>query len=194
MAACLPLQIQCHGGHCSRAPGRRHLMHHIDIAWGCLQICVRWNLQLGHSVIPKSVTDSRIVENLQVVKFEIPKAQMDELNAISHQMRMLDGAFVCGPNTPYATIEDLWDGEVRPCAIKSFCSPQAFQMCSISALLRNLKVRPLKRNDCFQCLLCAAPCISLACIACDKPTSCCLQWRRKARSGWACNSLAVVGS
>ena len=79
----------------------------------CLQICVRWNLQLGHSVIPKSVTDSRIIENLAVVKFEIPKAQMEELNSIKRQMRMLDGAFVCGPNTPYPTIEDLWDGEVR---------------------------------------------------------------------------------
>lgn len=90
--------------------------------FGCLQICVRWNLQLGHSVIPKSVTDSRIVENLQIVKFEIPKAQMDELNAISHQMRMLDGAFVCGPNTPYPTIEDLWDGEVRPWPTTRFCS------------------------------------------------------------------------
>ena len=84
---------------------------------GCLQICVRWNLQCGHAVIPKSVTDSRIVENLQIVKFEIPKAQMDELNAISHQMRMLDGAFVCGPNTPYPTIDDLWDGEVRHAAL-----------------------------------------------------------------------------
>lgn len=83
-----------------------------DLGKSPAQICVRWNLQLGHSVIPKSVTDSRIVENLQIVKFEIPKAQMDELNAISHQMRMLDGAFVCGPNTPYPTIEDLWDGEV----------------------------------------------------------------------------------
>ena len=36
-----------------------------------------------------------------MVDFTIPAAQMKELNGIEHQMRMLDGAFVCGPNTPY---------------------------------------------------------------------------------------------
>ncbi|KAK9861973.1 hypothetical protein WJX84_007934 [Apatococcus fuscideae] len=83
-----------------------------DLGKSPAQICIRWNLQQGHSVIPKSATDSRIVENLQVVDFTIPAAQMKELNGIEHQMRMLDGAFVCGPNTPYPTISDLWDGEV----------------------------------------------------------------------------------
>lgn len=111
--------------------------------FGCLQICVRWNLQLGHSVIPKSVTDSRIVENLQIVKFEIPKAQMDELNAISHQMRMLDGAFVCGPNTPYPTIEDLWDGEVRPSTTMRFCNASSIHAASACVVLPNHVVQSL---------------------------------------------------
>ena len=88
-----------------------------------LQVCIRWNLQLGHAVIPKSVTDSRIIENLQVVKFEIPKAQQEEISSIKRQMRMLDGAFVCGPNTPYHTIEDLWDGEVSLLTPISSCIP-----------------------------------------------------------------------
>jgi diketogulonate reductase-like aldo/keto reductase len=47
------------------------------------QLMVRWSLQHGYVPLPKSVKESRIVENAQVQNFEIDAAdvrRMDELD------------------------------------------------------------------------------------------------------------------
>lgn len=36
------------------------------------QIALRWGLQMGHSVLPKSVNESRIKENFDVFSWSIP--------------------------------------------------------------------------------------------------------------------------
>ena len=43
------------------------------------QVILRWHLQTGHVVIPKSVTPSRIRENLDVFGFELTA---DDVKAI----------------------------------------------------------------------------------------------------------------
>jgi 2,5-diketo-D-gluconate reductase A len=48
------------------------------------QVVLRWHLQLGNVVFPKSVTPSRIEENFEIFDFELSDAQMqtiDELDA-----------------------------------------------------------------------------------------------------------------
>ena len=46
------------------------------------QIVIRWHLQLGNVVIPKSVTPGRIAENFDVFGFELSDAEMDAIRAL----------------------------------------------------------------------------------------------------------------
>ncbi|MER7461368.1 aldo/keto reductase [Streptomyces sp. NPDC097981] len=47
------------------------------------QVVLRWHLQLGNIVIPKSVTPSRIRENLDVFGFELDAADLAALDALA---------------------------------------------------------------------------------------------------------------
>lgn len=73
------------------------------------QVLVRWALQRGTSVVPKSVTPSRIEANFAMFDWELSDEHMVELSAIEPQMRMLHGEFWCNPEGPYRTTADLWD-------------------------------------------------------------------------------------
>jgi 2,5-diketo-D-gluconate reductase A len=52
------------------------------------QVVVRWHLQLGNVVIPKSVTPSRIADNFDVFSFHLTEADMDELAALDAGTRL----------------------------------------------------------------------------------------------------------
>lgn len=43
------------------------------------QICIRWSLQRGYLPLPKSVTPSRIQENLQVFNFDLDEADIQRI-------------------------------------------------------------------------------------------------------------------
>jgi diketogulonate reductase-like aldo/keto reductase len=51
------------------------------------QVVLRWHLQLGNVVIPKSVTPSRIRENADVFGFELSAADLSELAALDDGTR-----------------------------------------------------------------------------------------------------------
>ncbi|MEU5400015.1 aldo/keto reductase [Streptomyces sp. NPDC005963] len=52
------------------------------------QVVLRWHLQLGHVVIPKSVTPSRIRENLDVFGFELDADDLAALRALNEDRRL----------------------------------------------------------------------------------------------------------
>ncbi|MCT2593492.1 aldo/keto reductase [Streptomyces sp. N2-109] len=52
------------------------------------QIILRWHLQLGNVVIPKSVTPARIRENFDVFGFELADADMASIGALNTDTRL----------------------------------------------------------------------------------------------------------
>jgi 2,5-diketo-D-gluconate reductase A len=51
------------------------------------QIILRWHLQQGRIIIPKSVTPSRIAENLDVLGFALTRAELDAIDALERDGR-----------------------------------------------------------------------------------------------------------
>lgn len=52
------------------------------------QVILRWHLQLGNVVIPKSATPSRIAQNLDVFDFELSQLAMDAIAALDNGTRL----------------------------------------------------------------------------------------------------------
>ncbi|MFD0549311.1 aldo/keto reductase [Streptomyces rectiviolaceus] len=52
------------------------------------QVVLRWHIQLGNVVIPKSVTPSRIKENIDVFSFELDPEDMAAISALNEDRRL----------------------------------------------------------------------------------------------------------
>ncbi len=52
------------------------------------QIVLRWHLQLGNVVIPKSVTPSRIKENIEVFDFSLDTEDLAAISALNEERRL----------------------------------------------------------------------------------------------------------
>ncbi|KAF5202555.1 Aldo-keto reductase family 4 member like [Thalictrum thalictroides] len=74
------------------------------------QVALRWGLQMGNSVLPKSVTEARIKENLDVFDWSIPEDLFAKFSEIE-QARLLRG-FFHETFGAYKSCEELWDGEI----------------------------------------------------------------------------------
>ncbi|XP_057971030.1 NADPH-dependent aldo-keto reductase, chloroplastic-like [Malania oleifera] len=76
------------------------------------QVALRWGIQSGHSVLPKSVNESRIIENISLFDWIIPPELFSKFSN-THQQRLLRGDFAVHENcSPYKSLEELWDGEI----------------------------------------------------------------------------------
>ncbi|XBJ06764.1 hypothetical protein VPH35_012382 [Triticum aestivum] len=75
------------------------------------QVALCWNIQMGHSVLPKSLNEERIKQNLDVYYWSIPDDLLAMFTEIK-QVRQFRGDFTVNPQSVYKTHEELWDGEV----------------------------------------------------------------------------------
>ncbi|KAK8546050.1 hypothetical protein V6N13_067288 [Hibiscus sabdariffa] len=77
------------------------------------QVLVKWGMQRGTSVIPKSSNPERIKENIKVFDWELPEDDFQALCNIPQQKRVLDGEelFVNKNQGPFRSVADIWDHE-----------------------------------------------------------------------------------
>eukprot|EP00268_Persea_americana_P061516 TRINITY_DN7784_c0_g2_i2.p1 TRINITY_DN7784_c0_g2~~TRINITY_DN7784_c0_g2_i2.p1 ORF type:complete len:315 (-),score=64.70 TRINITY_DN7784_c0_g2_i2:232-1176(-) len=75
------------------------------------KVALRWGLQMGQSVLPKSINESRIKENFEVFDWFIPEDLFVKFSEIE-QRRLVRGEFIVHELGPYKTVEELWDGEI----------------------------------------------------------------------------------
>ncbi|KAF5737185.1 aldose reductase [Tripterygium wilfordii] len=76
------------------------------------QVALRWGIQSGHSVLPKSTNESRIKENVCLLDWCIPPELFSKFSDI-HQQRLLRGDFAIHETcSPYKSLQELWDGEI----------------------------------------------------------------------------------
>ena len=52
------------------------------------QISIRWSLQLGNSVIPRSSNEERIYENSDVFDFKLSDHEMIKINGLNEDLRL----------------------------------------------------------------------------------------------------------
>ncbi|XP_061339798.1 NADPH-dependent aldo-keto reductase, chloroplastic-like isoform X1 [Gastrolobium bilobum] len=92
------------------------------------QVALRWGLQVGHSVLPKSTNEARIKENFDLFEWSIPEDLIVKFSEIKQastsfffnttwnlllQERLIKGTFAVHETYgAYRSIEELWDGEV----------------------------------------------------------------------------------
>lgn len=76
------------------------------------QVALRWGIQLGHSVVPKSTNESRIKANLDIFDWSIPEDLFAKFSEIEQVRLVTGGRFFVKPDGIYKNDEELWDGEI----------------------------------------------------------------------------------
>lgn len=77
-----------------------------------LQVILRWGVQYGSAIIPKSTSLQHQQQNLDILNWELDSKDFELLSDIDYQIKYEIGDWAVGPDKPYQTVEQLWDNEV----------------------------------------------------------------------------------
>jgi alcohol dehydrogenase (NADP+) len=72
------------------------------------QVLIKWALQRGTAVIPKSVNAQRIKQNYEAEDFVLSDDAMQKIADLDQHFRLVNGSFWTVGDSPY-TIQNLWD-------------------------------------------------------------------------------------
>ena len=72
------------------------------------QVLIRWPIQRGISVIPKSVNSGRMKQNLDAASISLREEDMQKIATLEKHIRFLDGSFWTIPGSGY-TLDNIWD-------------------------------------------------------------------------------------
>ena len=71
------------------------------------QVVLRWGIQRGNTIIPKTTQPHRLIENLDIFDFELSDQQMASLNALNCNRRFNDPGEFCEP--AFNTFNPIYD-------------------------------------------------------------------------------------
>ena len=74
------------------------------------QVLIRWAIQRGTSVLPKSVKAERLASNIDVFGWTLSPESMKAVSTLKHQERMVAGQFLVESRS-YKSLPSLWDEE-----------------------------------------------------------------------------------
>lgn len=72
------------------------------------QVLIRWQLQRGIAVIPKSTNPKRLKENFDTLQLSLSEEDMERIASLELNKRIIDGTFFDAPDKGY-TARNLWD-------------------------------------------------------------------------------------
>jgi alcohol dehydrogenase (NADP+) len=77
---------------------------------GCTpaQVLLAWHVHRGIAAIPKSVTPSRLLENLGAAEIELSSADLERIAGLNQNYRLIDGSFWVMEGSPW-TVQSIWD-------------------------------------------------------------------------------------
>ncbi|KAJ7521783.1 hypothetical protein O6H91_19G067500 [Diphasiastrum complanatum] len=76
------------------------------------QVALRWGVQTGAIVLPRSFNPKRVAENFEIFSWELSEDDMNEISRIEQRRTVLAEMF-CNPTSgPYKTVQELWDGDL----------------------------------------------------------------------------------
>lgn len=70
------------------------------------QILIRWHLERGTAVIPKSTSKDHLLSNLQSAEIRLDEDDMKEITKLDRHYRYVTGEFFVTPGNPYSNIYD----------------------------------------------------------------------------------------
>ncbi|MCE9550794.1 MAG: aldo/keto reductase [Betaproteobacteria bacterium] len=72
------------------------------------QVLLAWHVQRGISVIPKSVTPSRLRENFAAAEIELSPTDLERIAGLDQNYRLIDGSYCVMEGGPW-TVQIIWD-------------------------------------------------------------------------------------
>ncbi|KNA25033.1 hypothetical protein SOVF_010000 isoform A [Spinacia oleracea] len=83
-----------------------------ELGKSAAQVTLRWGIQMGHSVLPKTSNETRLKENLDVFNWSIPANLLAKISEIKQEKLVKGKDLVHEASAGYKTLEELWDEQV----------------------------------------------------------------------------------
>ncbi|KAI4383061.1 hypothetical protein MLD38_008942 [Melastoma candidum] len=76
------------------------------------QVALQWGITKGASMVVKSFNEKRMAENFAALDLKLDDGDVSEIDKMEEFKFIRGGIYVGKANSPYKTLQDLWDDEI----------------------------------------------------------------------------------